>query len=158
MQVNEFRYKFSQWWWKDEGLVGRQNILSTILSLHCLKSVQMRSFSWPVFSCIRTEYGDSWSKSSYSVQIQENKDYKKLRIWTLHVVVVIPVDLKVWYFYSSYLTYLWMKGILYSKKNLSKIEKNLQPDNSCILHTKTLSLIINTTKFELSELFNLQLM
>ena len=51
-----------------------------------------------------------------------------------------------------------MKGIWYSKKNLSKIEKNLQPDNSCILHTKTLSLIINTTKFELSELFNLQLM
>ena len=79
--MNEFSYKFSQWWWKDEGLVGRQNILSTIFSLYYLKSVQMRSFSWPVFSCIRTEYGDSWSKSSYSVQIQENTDYKKLRIW-----------------------------------------------------------------------------
>ena len=25
---------------------------------HCLKSVQIRSFFWSVFSCIRTEYGD----------------------------------------------------------------------------------------------------
>ena len=25
--------------------------------LHCLKSVQIRSFFWSVFSCIRTEYG-----------------------------------------------------------------------------------------------------
>ena len=27
------------------------------LSTHCVKSVQMRSYFWPVFSCIRTEYG-----------------------------------------------------------------------------------------------------
>ena len=26
--------------------------------LHCVKSVQIRSFSWFAFSCIRTEYGD----------------------------------------------------------------------------------------------------
>ena len=25
---------------------------------HCVKSVQIRSFFWSVFSCIRTEYGD----------------------------------------------------------------------------------------------------
>ena len=25
---------------------------------HCTKSVQIRSSFWPVFSCIRTEYGD----------------------------------------------------------------------------------------------------
>ena len=25
-------------------------------STHCVKSVQIRSFSWSVFSCIRTEY------------------------------------------------------------------------------------------------------
>ena len=26
--------------------------------MHCVKSVQIRSFFWSVFSCIRTEYGD----------------------------------------------------------------------------------------------------
>ena len=31
-----------------------------------------------VFSCIRTEYGHLVRKSPYSVQIQENKDQKKL--------------------------------------------------------------------------------
>ena len=25
--------------------------------VHCVKSVQIRSYFWPVFSCIRTEYG-----------------------------------------------------------------------------------------------------
>ena len=47
---------------------------------HCVKSVQIRSFFWSVFSCIRTEYGDLLRKSPYSVQIQENTDQKKLRI------------------------------------------------------------------------------
>ena len=26
---------------------------------HCVKSVQIRSFFWSVFSCIQTEYGDT---------------------------------------------------------------------------------------------------
>ena len=47
------------------------------------KSVQIRSFFWSVFSCIRTKYGDLRSKSPYSIQIQENADQKKLRIWAL---------------------------------------------------------------------------
>ena len=42
--------------------------------LHCAKSVQIRSFFWTVFSCIR-------SISPYSVRLRENKDQKKLRIW-----------------------------------------------------------------------------
>ena len=37
---------------------------------HCVKSVQIRSYSWSVFSCILTEYGDLRSKS-YSVRIQD---------------------------------------------------------------------------------------
>ena len=45
-----------------------------------MNSVQIRSFIWSVFSCIRTEYGDLRCKS---VRIQENTDQKKLRIWTL---------------------------------------------------------------------------
>ena len=51
-------------------------------NIQCLKSVQIRSFLWSVFSCIRTEYGD-FRKSPYSFRIQENTDQKKLHIWTL---------------------------------------------------------------------------
>ena len=41
------------------------------------------SFFWSVFSRIRTEYGEIQSISPYSVQMRENTDQKKLRIWTL---------------------------------------------------------------------------
>ena len=54
-------------------------IISLSLPLHCVKSVQIRSYLCFIFSCIRTEYGDLLCKSPYSVQIQENKDQKKLR-------------------------------------------------------------------------------
>ena len=50
---------------------------------HGVKSVQIWSFFWPVFSCVRTEYGDLLRKSPYLVWIQENTDQKKHRIWTL---------------------------------------------------------------------------
>ena len=52
-------------------------------STHCVKCVQIRSFFWTVFSRIRTEYGEIRSISPYSVQMRENTDQKKLRIWTL---------------------------------------------------------------------------
>ena len=48
-----------------------------------MKSVQIRSFYWSAFSRIRTEYGDLRSKYPYSVQMRENTDQEKLRIWTL---------------------------------------------------------------------------
>ena len=46
---------------------------------HCVKSVQIRSYFWSVFSFIRTEYGDLLRKSllrksPYSIRIQENAD------------------------------------------------------------------------------------
>ena len=44
--------------------------------LHCVKSVQIRSYFWCVFSCIRIELGDLRSKSPYSIRIQENTDQK----------------------------------------------------------------------------------
>ena len=50
---------------------------------HCLKSVQIQSFFWSLFSRIWTEYGEIRSISPYSVQMRENTDQKKLRIWTL---------------------------------------------------------------------------
>ena len=43
---------------------------------HCMKSVQIRSFSWSIFSCIWTEYGDLRSSSPCSVRIRENTDQK----------------------------------------------------------------------------------
>ena len=53
------------------------------LRYRCVKSVQLRSYFWSVFTCIRTEYGDLRSISAYSLRIQENTDQKQLRIWTL---------------------------------------------------------------------------
>ena len=38
------------------------------LTEYCVKSVQIRSFFWSVFSCIRTKYGDLLRKSPYSVR------------------------------------------------------------------------------------------
>ena len=45
-----------------------------------MKRVQIRSFFWSVFSCIRTKHGDL---QMYRVRIQENTDQEKLRIWAL---------------------------------------------------------------------------
>ena len=53
------------------------------LPLHFVKSVQIRSFFWCLFSCIRTEYGDLLRKSPYSVGVRKNTDQKNLRILTL---------------------------------------------------------------------------
>ena len=47
------------------------------IPIHCVKSVQTRSFFWSVFSRIRTEYRDLRSKSPYSSRILENADQKK---------------------------------------------------------------------------------
>ena len=44
--------------------------------IHSVKSVQIRIFFLPVFSCIRTEYEDL-HKCPYSVWIQENTEQKK---------------------------------------------------------------------------------
>ena len=54
---------------------------------HCVKSVQIRSFFWSVFSCIRTEYGEILLISPYSVRMRKNTDQKKLSIFdTFHAV------------------------------------------------------------------------
>ena len=53
-----------------------------ISSAYCVKSFQIRSFFWSVFSHIRTKYGETRSISTYSVRMRENTDQKKLRIWS----------------------------------------------------------------------------
>ena len=50
---------------------------------HCVKSVQIWSFFWFVFSRIRTEYREILRISPYSVRMRENTDQKILCIWTL---------------------------------------------------------------------------
>ena len=40
------------------GLDPKFKIVDRIRILHCVKSVQIQSFFWSVFSCNRTEYGD----------------------------------------------------------------------------------------------------
>ena len=42
---------------------------------HSVKSVQIRSFCWSVFSHIRTEYREIRSISPYSVRMRENADH-----------------------------------------------------------------------------------
>ena len=44
--------------------------------LHKRSYVQIRSYFWSVFSCIRTEYGEILHISPYSVRIKENTDLK----------------------------------------------------------------------------------
>ena len=73
-------------------------------NIHCVKSVQIRSFFWSVFSCIRTEYGDLLRKPPYSVRIQDNTDQKKVHIWTLFTQ---------WYDWESRLLLLF-KSITYN--------------------------------------------
>ena len=34
-----------------------------------MKSVQIRSYFWPVFSCIRTEYGDLSNTGKYGPEV-----------------------------------------------------------------------------------------
>ena len=52
------------------------SICNLRFNIHCVKFVQIRSFFWPVFSRIRTEYGEILRISPYSVQMRENTDQK----------------------------------------------------------------------------------
>ena len=51
-------------WWDNNY---SNHYIKTKALLHCVKSVQIRSFFWSVFSCIRTEYGDLRSKSALQI-------------------------------------------------------------------------------------------
>ena len=55
--------------------------LPSRVQLHCVKSVQIRSFFWSIFSRSRAEYVDLLRRSPYSARVRENTAPKKLRIW-----------------------------------------------------------------------------
>ena len=67
-------------------------------AVHCMKSVQIRSFFWSVFYRIWTEYGDTRSISPYSVQMRENTDQKKLRIRAFFTLWRLVETDHFWYF------------------------------------------------------------
>ena len=60
----------------------KHTTIVNILNVAYDRNTAWKVFFWSVFSCIRTEYGDLWSKFPYSVRIQESGP-EKLRIWTL---------------------------------------------------------------------------
>ena len=64
-----------------------------------MKTVQIRSFFWSVFSRIRTEYGDILCISPYSVRVRENTDQKNLHIWTLFTQCRTDMNVKVLVFF-----------------------------------------------------------
>ena len=63
--------------------------------INSIKSVQIGSFFWSVFSRIRTEYGDLRTRSPYSVRMRENTDQKLSRyLDTFHAVSIIFITLQ----------------------------------------------------------------
>ena len=98
----------------------------------CVKSVQMRSFFWSIFSCIWTEYGELLSKSPYSVRIQENAGQKKLFIWTLFTQYVLDVLREKPFFDILAITWIWFLDTDRINMNSSNIS-----NFSCCSVTKT---------------------
>ena len=85
--------------------------------LHCVKCVQIQSIFWSVFSRIRTEYGDILRISPYWVQMWENTDQKKLRIWTLFMQCVRSEDWnsKSQFFFRNNLKPWLVCGVVWNK-------------------------------------------
>ena len=54
-----------------------QGNTSAIRQNHCVKSVQMRSYFWSVFSCIQTEFRKLSSLYRYSVSLRIQSEYRK---------------------------------------------------------------------------------
>ena len=97
-----------------------------------MKSVQIRSFFWSVFSCIQTECEDLRIKSPYSVRIQENTDQKKLCIWTLFTLCVNPFILTGKFWSQIVLVAIFGKISIYFRFVTSVLTDRHQP--SWIVH------------------------
>ena len=54
-----------------------EKMAKTKIVRHCVKSVQIQSFFWSVFSRIQTDYGEILRISPNSVQMRENRNQKK---------------------------------------------------------------------------------
>ena len=86
--------------------------------IYCVKSDQIRSFFWSVFSSTRTEYGQIRSISPYSVRIRENTDQKKLRIWTLFTQWYFEIEVMLWVPWQK------LQVVLFSKSQIARTKSN----------------------------------
>ena len=65
-------------------LLTTNDLLLFMLSIHRVKTVQIRSYFWSVFSCIRTEYGDlqisvfSPNTGKYGPEITPHKSHTSI--------------------------------------------------------------------------------
>ena len=95
-----------------------KEVVSSCLNINCVKSAQILSFFWSVFSHIRTEYGEILRISPYLIRMQENVVQKKLRIWTLFtqwLVLQLQIELnESWKVCLS----LWSWRLLKPNRNL----------------------------------------
>ena len=70
-----------------------------------MKSVKIQSFFWPIFSSVWTEYQDLRRIFPY-YRIRENKDQKKLHIWTFFTQFSLHQRLILEWNEKIYLTWL----------------------------------------------------
>ena len=102
-----------------------KNASKNELSHHCVKSMQVRSFFWCVFSRIWTEYEDLLPKSPYSVQVRENIDQKKNfvasyfsgsaicnKIITCVLLLTLKINRSYLHFHTTYGNHTWQTGEL----------------------------------------------
>ena len=110
-----------------------------------MKSVQLRSYFWSVFSCIRIEYGDLRRKSPYSIRIQENTDqsakyFGKLSILKMYITDCIKTIKKL--IWSEIANYHYLGALLLSCRRVISDENPLRAD-PCLYNRKTHALSRN---------------
>ena len=101
---------------------------------HCVKSVRIRSFFWPLFSCIWTEYGEIMSISPYLVRMKENTDQNTDTFYAVSLIFVYKVYFKFRYIPNMYIAqslfaskltqfgtdYIWETGLLFADLGVPK--------------------------------------
>ena len=115
--------------------------LSSLLFL-CLtgwKVSKCRVISGPHFPVFVPKYRDLWSKSPYSVKIQENTDQKKLRIWTLFTQCLFLVF--VFLPHVQILVILWFKKPVLILAHLSLVLSQIQLHNTLFVPQNSQALI-----------------
>ena len=70
---------------------------NTCQHYHCVNRVQIESFFWTVFSCIRTEYGDLLRKSVFSPNTGKYGPEKTLYLDTFHAVGIFTENFTIFF-------------------------------------------------------------
>ena len=94
---------------------------------HCVKSVQIRSLFWFIFSCIPFEYRKIWTRI-------------KLRIWTLYTQWLLKKTLV----QSKYLCLLFQNNSIQFRKYFSIISKWFVDNKPLFLGNNSLKIFLKT--------------